>query len=229
MQSIMLNLMFRIVLLKSSWANLYKLCLPRERQNLCVMAIGLIAIISCSGQRIAEPLSNSAPTQVEVAVTDLSISSEKVLQSHNQIRSRLGIPPLRWSTRLESFAAQWANYLTDGGNCVPRKRGSIGLPQQKNGLGENLQRVDAVRFGDGRVEVASVDENQIVIDWARQGIDFNYTDNKCGVGKTCENYTQVVWRDSQVVGCAAASCADKSQIWVCNYDPPGNFLGQKPY
>ena len=139
------------------------------------------------------------------------------------------MPPLRWSKRLEALAAEWANYLTGEGNCIPRNRGLVLLPGFKNGLGENVQRVEPELFGDGRAEVAPVDENSVVFGWAQQGIDYNYKDNRCSVGKNCDNYTQVVWRDSQVMGCAAASCPDSSQIWVCNYDPPGNFLEQKPY
>ena len=101
--------------------------------------------------------------------------------------------------------------------------------QNQKRIGENLLRLEPVRISDGSTGAEVVDENKIVLDWVQQGTEFNYDENKCGSGKSCDNYTQVVWRDSQVMGCAAASCADKSQIWVCNYDPPGNFVGQKPY
>lgn len=201
-----------------------------------VMAVALTAIASCSSSYLGAP-DGAVPipdigkvaAPVEIPATDIVVDPQRILDGHNSIRQRLGVPKLRWSTSLESYAAGWANYLTTELDCEPRRRGSIGLPRHKNGIGENLQVINSVRFDDGRIEVASVDENKVVLGWARQGIDFNYTDNKCGVGKVCDNYTQVVWRDSQVVGCAAASCADKSQIWVCNYDPPGNFVGQKPY
>jgi pathogenesis-related protein 1 len=39
----------------------------------------------------------------------------------------------------------------------------------------------------------------------------------------------VVWRDTKEVGCAMAICANKSQLWVCNYYPAGNMVGKKPY
>jgi hypothetical protein len=41
--------------------------------------------------------------------------------------------------------------------------------------------------------------------------------------------TQVVWRESVRLGCGTASCNDGGVIWVCNYDPPGNYLGNMPY
>jgi pathogenesis-related protein 1 len=42
------------------------------------------------------------------------------------------------------------------------------------------------------------------------------------------HYTQVVWKDTKEVGCAKAECKGII-IVVCNYDPPGNVLGEKPY
>lgn len=226
-------------------------------RELFIMAATLVAISSCATRELPPPdgwvaeqpqiqplKTQTLSTQTQntqtlntqavnpetgiVAANNLNVDQQKLLDSHNSIRERLGIPPLRWSTRLESFAADWANFLTTEADCQPRRRGSVGLPQNKR-VGENLQLLEPVRFGDGRTEAAAIDERKVVLEWVREGIEFNYDDNKCGVGKNCDNYTQVVWRDSQVMGCAAASCADQSQIWVCNYDPPGNFFGQKPY
>jgi pathogenesis-related protein 1 len=48
----------------------------------------------------------------------------------------------------------------------------------------------------------------------------------------CGHYTQVVWRNTQRVGCGYSTCQSQGytfEIWVCNYDPPGNFIGQTPY
>lgn len=55
--------------------------------------------------------------------------------------------------------------------------------------------------------------------------------------KQCGHYTQIVWRNTTHVGCATKVCDKNSpfqgftrwQFWVCNYSPPGNFVGQRPY
>ena len=44
----------------------------------------------------------------------------------------------------------------------------------------------------------------------------------------CGHYTQIVWETTQKVGCAKIQC-DGFDLWVCNYDPPGNWVGEKPY
>jgi hypothetical protein len=48
----------------------------------------------------------------------------------------------------------------------------------------------------------------------------------------CGHYTQVVWEETEQVGCGYASCENGNSIFeviVCNYDPPGNYIGQTPY
>ena len=42
------------------------------------------------------------------------------------------------------------------------------------------------------------------------------------------HYTQMVWRDTTALGCGEAIC-DKTLIVACNYDPPGNYIGRRPY
>jgi pathogenesis-related protein 1 len=44
----------------------------------------------------------------------------------------------------------------------------------------------------------------------------------------CGHYTQVVWRNTKEIGCGKAECGDRA-IVVCNYDPPGNVMGQTPF
>ncbi|XWS33704.1 hypothetical protein CRYUN_Cryun22dG0106100 [Craigia yunnanensis] len=51
----------------------------------------------------------------------------------------------------------------------------------------------------------------------------NLTDHKCGV------YKQVVWKNSSDLGCAQATCKDQISLSICFYNPPGNFVGERPY
>ena len=41
------------------------------------------------------------------------------------------------------------------------------------------------------------------------------------------HFTQVVWTTTTQVGCGMTQCKGLD-IWVCNYDPPGNWEGQYP-
>uniref|UniRef100_A0A2N9ERT0 SCP domain-containing protein n=1 Tax=Fagus sylvatica TaxID=28930 RepID=A0A2N9ERT0_FAGSY len=39
----------------------------------------------------------------------------------------------------------------------------------------------------------------------------------------------VVWRNSVRLGCAKVRCNSGGTFIGCNYDPPGNYVGEKPY
>ncbi|KAI4367155.1 hypothetical protein MLD38_022923 [Melastoma candidum] len=66
--------------------------------------------------------------------------------------------------------------------------------------------------------------------WVNEKPFYDYTSNKCTQGKQCGHYTQVVWRNSVQLGCAKVQCATRGGSFItCNYNPPGNIVGQRPY
>jgi allophanate hydrolase subunit 1 len=53
--------------------------------------------------------------------------------------------------------------------------------------------------------------------------------NTCRGGwQKCGHYTQIIWKNTTEVGCGLARGA-QMDYFVCQYNPPGNFQGQKPY
>lgn len=184
------------------------------------------AVSSC-----AAPLPDAIPPAKTKAIpqSDITVDPQRLLAAHNQIRRQLNIPDLKWSDQMEAYATEWALFLSDNVNCDLQYRGSVGLPQHKNGIGENIYRHDAVVSTDGSRQLDNIDGRTVIFEWARESVNYEYVTNKCALNSSCDQYTQLVWRDSAVVGCGAASCANQDQIWVCNYDPPGNFFKQRPY
>ena len=194
-----------------------------------ITATALVAVIACAPSSNVVRAPSSPSESVNIPGTDISIDTSQMLAAQNQIRRKLSIPDLKWSNQMAAYATEWALYLSDEAGCNLRNRGLVGLPVHKNGIGENLFKSGAVISADGNRQLNKVAEQQVVLEWARESVDYNYISNECALNRNCDRYTQLVWRDSSVVGCGAASCPNKDQIWVCNYDPPGNFFKQRPY
>jgi pathogenesis-related protein 1 len=148
-------------------------------------------------------------------------------QAHNTARSELGVTRVVWSDDLAEFAGEWARYLAERDGCGMRHRPRQGKNAQL--YGENLYWASAIRLPNGAKKIQNVSPRQVVGSWVSERLHYDHGQNRCGWGKTCGHYTQVVWKTTRRIGCGMATCSDMSQIWVCNYDPPGNYLGQTPY
>jgi len=134
-----------------------------------------------------------------------------VIDTHNFWRKDVGVQEeLQWSDDLAKVAAKWA---------IELKKKDCGFEHSPdNPYGENLFK-GTVGFFDAK---------QVVDAWAGEKAFYNYNKNKCKPGEMCGHYTQIIWQSTQHVGCAKIEC-DGFEIWVCEYDPPGNWVGQKPY
>lgn len=146
----------------------------------------------------------------------LAAFAQEFVDAHNAVRARATPAPspalgdVAWSDSAAALATDWAN------RCVFDHR-------NPNDLGENLAVFSP----------QEVTPKDVVELWAEEAAAYDYDANDCRAGQ-CGHYTQIVWRDSVGVGCAVAECDDVSgfgpgTLWVCNYDPPGNFIGQRPY
>lgn len=160
------------------------------------------------------------------AHADIAVNPQAMLQAHNQVRGVEGLPPLSWSPQLAQYAQEWASHLTRNNACQMKHREGTSNPLR---AGENIYWSSPLQYSNGKRSMASFSDQQVVQSWASEKAFYSYQNNSCRSGEQCGHYTQIVWRNTQKVGCAAALCSDKGQIWVCNYDPPGNWLGERPY
>ena len=133
--------------------------------------------------------------------------SGEMLKAHNLYRARVGSPPLVWSGKLAASAQQWAALLIKREAYAPRRNGQFG---------ENLFEITG----------GTADAHDVVAAWAGEAKNFNPKKNSCSA--RCGHYTQVIWRDTKSVGCGMARGKGR-EVWVCNYDPPGNVVGERPY
>ncbi|KAF3568186.1 hypothetical protein DY000_02017680 [Brassica cretica] len=66
--------------------------------------------------------------------------------------------------------------------------------------------------------------------WIVEGSSYNFNTNSCDGGEMCGHYTQIVWRDTKRLEFASVVCENGAGAFItCNYDPPGSYVGEKPY
>jgi uncharacterized protein YkwD len=173
-----------------------------------------VLLAACSGGESGGAEAPSPGTSSEPgAATSQSVDGTKssssgdltkvMVDAHNHYRAAHCAPPLDWSADVARVAQAWANELAHSG-CK--------LRHSKTNLGENLAAGTPGTIPPERAVELWYDENK--------SYDFGKATFTMGAG----HFSQLVWKGSRHVGCGTATCGDK-QIWVCNYDPAGNVLG----
>jgi uncharacterized protein YkwD len=130
-----------------------------------------------------------------------------MLAAHNAVRATVKTAPLVWSDKLAASAQEWADRLIAQRTFVHR-------PKSK--FGENLFQIEG----------AKSKPEDVVKRWAAEAANYDHKSNHCR--GECGHYTQIVWHDTKEVGCAVAGRGTR-EVWVCEYNPPGNYVGQRPY
>ncbi|CAN8324756.1 unnamed protein product [Cochlearia groenlandica] len=129
------------------------------------------------------------------------------LDVHNRARAAVGVRPIKWHNGVANYARDYAS-----------RRRDCRLIESGGRYGENLARSGGDMSGAAAVRA-----------WVNEKQDYFYGSNTCRAGKTCKHYTQVVWRDSEWVGCGKVKCNNGGTFVICSYDRPGNVRGRWPY
>ena len=148
----------------------------------------------------------SHDSREQANICDTSEPAQEMLALHNAVRATVRLPPLQWSEMLAGYSQKWANVLLAQ---------NLSSHNPNSPYGENI-------FITGSGATPSL----VMKQWASEILYYSYITNSCS--NDCGHYTQLVWRDTRKVGCAVAR-NERREIWVCSYDPPGNYRGEWPY
>lgn len=159
----------------------------------------------------------------------ITSEQKKYVDAHNVARANVNpsaanMRKMKWNDDLAVVAQNYANKCVWAHNSA-RTTETRGLTSKFSYVGENLY-----------VATGSIDPTEVVESWDSEKKDYTYSFNTCS--DICGHYTQVVWADSEYLGCASKTCSSISglpsifnggTIVVCNYGNGGNVNGMKPY
>lgn len=134
----------------------------------------------------------------------LPADAQAFVDAHNKLRAQHCAAPLTWSPKLAQIAQRWANSLRDRGCRFEHSNGSTG---------ENL----------AAGTIGSLPPEAVVQMWYDELAHYKFPNG--GFAMDTGHFTQVVWRGTAQLGCGHAQCKGMD-LWVCEYDPPGNWEGQ---
>jgi hypothetical protein len=221
-----------------------RLC-PRTRFGLIGSAIGFV-LFAIQPAPAAEP---PQVRNVRAAILQ-GPDRERFVAAHNAARKAVGVDPLTWSDDLAGEALQSLERQQETLIRAAQDGwayGQIPLPTHRTDhtYGENI----AAWAGSSRLTA----ERAVAL-WLREKPVFNLLNSlgsyrvgdelspPAASGKeqpprlVVGHYTQVIWRSTDRLGAAQLTfdLVDDQAIGhyvaiICNYDPVGNRLGEKPY
>lgn len=126
-----------------------------------------------------------------------------IVAAHDARRAEHCAPPLAWSEELAGVAQAWADRIASQGCALQHSSGPYG---------ENLAAGTA----------GTLSPEAVVEMWYGESSRYRYRNARFSM--QTGHFTQVVWVGTERVGCGATTC-DGLDVFVCNYDPPGNVEG----
>ncbi|XP_056697181.1 pathogenesis-related protein PR-1 type-like [Spinacia oleracea] len=139
--------------------------------------------------------------------SSLSNRTLQYLTPTNAARAEVSLPPLVWNKTLAAFARSYA---------------------KKRAVDCKLQHSESPIYGENiAMSPGSITPVKAVDFWVSEKLNYDYGSNTCK--DSCGHYTQIIWKATKSVGCAREKCQNEGTFITCNYYPPGNVVGEKPY
>jgi len=148
----------------------------------------------------------------------LSSLDARLLAAHNRERSAAGVTPLRWDASLAADAAGWGEALA-----------AIDDIEHAPAAQDDAAPQGATLWLGTSGFYAPEDMVGMWIAEKRHFVPGVFPANsRTGSLDDVGHYTQLMWRDTDRVGCALAETGE-NEILVCRYRTAGNVEGERPF
>jgi pathogenesis-related protein 1 len=216
------------------------------RNRVFVLFLSIFVVTGCSSSDIQKEIDNYlGKNKPQTTTIDKATDEYAGLNRHNEVRAEVfSGSSLQWSVEIAKDAQSYADTLAQSGEFKHDPKNEKGYD---NGpYGENLYAAKKLH-GD------IVIYEEAVNNWYVEKDFYDINENSCAIDHnnkrtvgnttydTCGHYTQIVWKDTEYVGCGKAKYLagdlEGGYIVVCKYKQPGNIVYrengvdvlQKPY
>ncbi|KAK9882206.1 hypothetical protein WA026_019718 [Henosepilachna vigintioctopunctata] len=192
---------------------------------MAMSSFGILGVLLVIGVNYGSSYCPSGIYEQGVSAADRST----IVNKHNYLRGLISqgkvagqpratnMKHMQYSTILEQKAQEIAN------SCEFRHVTVTGTPW--SWVGQNLYLHMSTGYGTG------ANWNEAIQSWFDEHKIYRFGS---GFSSGTGHYTQMVWADTDNVGCGYAYYAKYGgfkyqKLYVCNYGPGGNYVGQNPY
>lgn len=151
-----------------------------------------------------------APTYASTNIVEELDFQKKALKAHNVLRVKHGAQKLRWSAELQKQAQVFleTEFVCNG----------------------TLQHTNAFKAGEigESVALGYASIEQAVQAFSHGQKYYSFANSTC-VDKRAHQFTQLVWNNTEYVGCAYINCGNYyNNFFICQYTQKGNIPNEYP-
>ena len=131
----------------------------------------------------------------------------EIVNQHNLHRKRFNVPDIAHDPLLSEYSQMRANTIAKSGQ---------------------FKHSDDNPYGENLYASSDPDGSKCVSLWMSEENDWDPSKNnwlEAGAG----HFSQCIWRSSLLLGIGKSRMANGMYVIVCNYNPAGNMIGQRPY
>jgi pathogenesis-related protein 1 len=177
--------------------------------------LAAVALVFAATVAVGQKPEAKAAADTGSAMTDAD--ARAFVEYHNTVRKEVGVGPVTWSKDLAAFAQKWADRLAASGELEHRPADGEWAQKYGENLAVNASALKGAETWYGEKK-----------DYEKgTAIPEDFSQFKAG------HYTQMVWKGTTKIGAGVAVVKEGRfkglMVVVCNYDPPGNIIGEKPY
>uniref|UniRef100_T1JAR1 Cysteine-rich venom protein n=1 Tax=Strigamia maritima TaxID=126957 RepID=T1JAR1_STRMM len=158
-----------------------------------------------------------------------------IVDSHNTIRSQIAINKsasnmlkMEWDPELAEVAQRLVDQCKYQRDCFDCR-----VVERFFAVGQIIHRTRKTAELAKNLNDTSSEWKRIIQIWGKPKVKISESVRKSYVSKEAHNtYSQVIWAESQYVGCGFISFVNTNQVvkmYVCNYGPAGNMLEEPIY
>jgi hypothetical protein len=213
-------------------------CSTADGATTCGSGRRIMRIDESMGNRLRSEalVTSTSPRRAGNGITPANtIVAAEFVEEHNAYRCEVGLEPLVWDEGLAAASQAWADHQAVNAQCgmAHSTNGWRGdkLAELGSGLsgwiGENVAWLSGY-MPSGNPQIK--DGRMVTGMWASEKADFalGASGDSCTkpTGGVVGHYTQIVWHATQKVGCGVSQCGDGATLFVCQYYPGGNMMGE---
>jgi hypothetical protein len=135
-----------------------------------------------------------------------------MLDAHNAVRDKLGLPGLTWSAELAAKAGETAKSI-----AAPKSCSKTAAERRGQTAAAAVYWATGIKMFSGGSAAQEISPSFVVSEWQEASASYDRLTGGCKRAGACLSFARMADPAVTTVGCAKTLCDSQAQVWACHY------------